>query len=199
MSIRKPEKLAEGLSIYITELDFYRAPVNWGFLPWPFRVYVSMGFKLTSEYHFKGHNKGLYRKIRKDLDPFYKELQNYSRNDFVILYISTLIWLFFSVIISVILFKPILYSLLSSFIIGLSGFYLTFSWASTKRRRIAGERYNTDLKMAVHELVDYAVEFYRTEKLDPEDFPIYLKNNDYNGLTYERKGKNYKGYVMLNE
>ncbi len=68
-----------------------------------------------------------------------------------------------------------------------------------KRRRIAGEKYNTDLKMAVQELVDYAVKFYKKEELDPRDFPIYLKNNDYNGLTYERKEKNYKGYVVLNE
>lgn len=53
--------------------------------------------------------------------------------------------------------------------------------------------------MAVQELVDYAVKFYKKEELDPRDFPIYLKNNDYNGLTYERKEKNYKGYVVLNE
>jgi hypothetical protein len=105
----------------------------------------------------------------------------------------------FSVIISVILFKPILYSFLSSLIIGLSGFYFVFSWASTKYRRIAGEKYDTDLKLAVQELVDYAVEFYKTEELDPRDFPIYLKNNDYNGLTYERKRKNYRGYVILDE
>jgi len=97
---------------------------------------------------------------------------------------------FFSVIISMMLFKPLLYSFLSSLIIGLSGTCFAFSWASTKRRRIAGERYNTYLKLAVQELVDYAVKFYKTEELDLKDFSIYLKNNDYNGLTYEREGKN---------
>lgn len=95
MSTRKPKKLAEGMNIYITELDFYRTPITLGLIPWPFRVYISMGFKLTSEYYFKGHNKDLFRKIRKDLDPFYKELQNYSNSDFVILYITLFIWLFF--------------------------------------------------------------------------------------------------------
>ncbi len=75
--------------------------------------------------------------------------------------------------------------------------YFAYSWASTKCRRTAGERHDMDLKLAVQELVDYAVGFYKTEKLDPRDFPIYLKNNDYNGLTYERKGKNYRGYVVL--
>ncbi|MDI3549430.1 MAG: hypothetical protein PWQ15_532 [Methanobacterium sp.] len=199
MSIRKPEKLAEGLSIYITELDFYRAPVTWGLVPWPFRTYFNIVFKLMSKYHFQGHNKDLYRKIRRDLDPFFKELQNYSHNDFVILYITLFIWLFFSVIISMMLFKHILYSLLSSLIIGLLGTCFVFSWAGTKRRRIAGEMYNTDLKITVQELVDYALEFYKTEKLDPKDFPIYLKNDDYNGLSYEKKGKNYKGYVVLDE
>jgi hypothetical protein len=88
---RKPKKLVEGLNIYITKLDFYRVPVTWGLLPLPFRVY--MGFKLMSEYHFRGHNKDLYRKTRKDLDPFYKELKNYIRNGSVILYVSTFLWM----------------------------------------------------------------------------------------------------------
>lgn len=199
MSTKKPGKLAEGISIYITELDFYRAPIYWGLIPWPFKTYLSIILKLTSKYYFMGHNKDLYGKNRKDVDPFFKELQNYSHSDFVILYVSLFVWLFFSVIVSMVIFKSLLYSFLAALIIGLSGSCFAFSWAGTKRRRIAGEKYDVDLKIAIQKLVDCAVKFYKTEKLDPKDFPIYLKNNDYDNLAYEKKGKNYRGYVMLNE
>lgn len=76
MSTLKPEKLAEGLNIYITKLDFYRVPVTWSLMPWPFRVY--MGFKLMSEYHFIGHNKDLYGKLERIWIPFIKNFKTTS-------------------------------------------------------------------------------------------------------------------------
>jgi len=75
LSTRKPKKLAEGMNIYITELDFYRTPITLGLIPWPFRVYISMGFKLTSEYYFKGHNKDLFRKLERIWIPFIKNFK----------------------------------------------------------------------------------------------------------------------------
>jgi len=190
LSIRKPKKLAEGMHIYITQLDFYRPPVSFGLLPWSYKLIFKLLFKSMSQYYFFSHCKNVYRKTRKDLDPFFKDLQKVSLKDHFILYVVIMGWLIFSVIICVTIFKQILINILFSVIIGLSGLYLIMAWSFTKRRRIAGERYNTDLKMAVQELVDYVVGFYKTEKLDPKDFSIYLKNNDYNGLTYEREGKN---------
>jgi len=194
----QPKKLVVGLTVYVTELEFYRPPVSWGFMPWSFGVYLKVLFKLTSRYYFAKNCRDLYIKTKKDLDPFFKELQRFDRKETVIGYFSLMIWLFFSVIISIILLESIFYSFLVAIIIGLSGSILIFSWFSTGIRREAGEKYNSDIKRVFQELIDYAGEFFKEKNLDPRDFPILLRHDDYKGLRYERKGKNnFVGYVVV--
>lgn len=74
--------------------------------------------------------------------------------------------------------------------------YLFFIWIFSRRRRIAGEKYDKDIKKSVQELIDYGVEFVKKNELDPNDFPIKLRHNDYEGLKYEKKGENdYIGFI----
>lgn len=195
----KPEKLVEGMHIYITQLDFYRPPISFGLLPWSYKLIFKLLFKSMSQYYFSSHCKVLYRKTRKDLDPFFKDLQKVSYKDHFILYGVIMVWLIFSVIICVSIFKQILISIISSVIIGLSGLYLIMAWSFTKRRRIAGETHNEEIKAATQELIDYSIEFFKKEGLNPLKFPIELKHDDYTGLSYKNNGKNYRGYVVLNE
>ncbi len=195
----KPEKLVEGMHIYITQLDFYRPPISFGLLPWSYKLLFKLLFKSMSQYYFFSHCKDLYRKTRKDLDPFFKALLKVSLKDHFILYVVIMGWLIFSVIICVTIFKEILISILFSVIIGLSGLYLIMAWSFTKRRRIAGETYNEEIKVVTQGLIDYSIEFFKKEGLNPLEFPIKLKNDDYTGLSYKNNGKNYMGYVVLNE
>lgn len=39
-------------------------------------------------------------------------------------------------------------------------------------------------------LIDYGIDLVRESDLDPMDFPLKLRHDDYEGLVYERKGKN---------
>jgi len=43
----------------------------------------------------------------------------------------------------------------------------------------------------VQELINDAIEFFREECLDPEDYPLTLNFNDYNGLKQIKEEKSF--------
>jgi len=75
--------------------------------------------------------------------------------------------------------------IISSFIL----IYLFFTFISTRRRRIAGEKYKNDLRLVVQDLIDYGIKLIKENDLDL-DLSIKLRHNDYRGLIYEKNGKN---------
>jgi len=192
----QPEKLVEGLCVYIMELDLFRPPISLGF---PFSsTFFEFLFKQNKQIYFIRNNPDLHRKIRKDLDAFFTDISELTTKDFIVylLSISFLILLVFG---AYDLFFDIcpfdnFYSLLFRVIIFLSILYLFTDWRITRHRRIVGKKYDEHLRRSIQELIDYGTEFIRKEDLKPIDFPIKLKHDDYKGLVYEMKGKNrYRG------
>ncbi len=49
-------------------------------------------------------------------------------------------------------------------------------------------------------VVEYITKnIFKEKELNPKYFPIELKHEDYEGVIYESDGKNYNGYVILDE
>lgn len=81
----------------------------------------------------------------------------------------------------------------------LPSIYLFLVWMSTRNRRFFGEKYDDNLKKALQDLIDYGLELIKKENLNPEEYPLKLRHNDYKGLEYEIKGKNKYIGVFKNE
>jgi hypothetical protein len=76
-------------------------------------------------------------------------------------------------------------------------FFALFNISINRRKRIAGEIYDEDIKKVVQELLDYGIEIFKEKELNPEHFPIRLKHDDYEGVVYKRDGNNYKVYLVI--
>jgi hypothetical protein len=64
------------------------------------------------------------------------------------------------------------------------------AFISTRRRRIAAEKYDDDLKIAVQDLIDYEIKIIKEEKIVSSDLVINLRHDDYKGLVYQNNGEN---------
>ena len=192
-------KIVEGLCVYITELDHYRPPVTTGIFPYPWNTFFDQLFSQNQRNYFIRNNGSLYEKTRKELKPYFKHLRKYYIYKVSVpMFFFLLLWVFLVSGVGFILFNMgfnFLYSFLLAVIVDLPILYLILTLIFTRIRRIAGEKYNADIKIAVQELIDYGIELIRNEELDPNDFPIKITHNDYKGLTYEIKGKN--NYIDL--
>lgn len=81
------------------------------------------------------------------------------------------------------------------FILIFSSIYSIFVHMSTRKRQIWGEKCDKTIKRSVQELIDYGKEYIKENNLNPLDYPLKLRHNDYNGLKYQNNGKNkYMGY-----
>ncbi len=60
-----------------------------------------------------------------------------------------------------------------------------------------GLEYDADLKSQNQKNIDYSRNFLRENNLNPKDFSIELRHNDYEGLTYESKGRGFLAYIQL--
>ena len=60
------------------------------------------------------------------------------------------------------------------------------------------KQYDDELKQEVEALITKIKHYIKENKLDPKKYPLKLRHNDYEGLTYEKLGKNkYISYVVL--
>ncbi|MBI4344784.1 MAG: hypothetical protein HY555_04275 [Euryarchaeota archaeon] len=57
--------------------------------------------------------------------------------------------------------------------------------------------YDLDLKKMAQRTIEYATEYFKKNGIDPKEYPIKLAFNDYEGLTYERKGKRYLAFITV--
>lgn len=74
-------------------------------------------------------------------------------------------------------------------------FFIYFLFWIYKSYKNTGEKYDIELKKAVQLIIDHGTEIAQKDGLNPEDFPIKLRHNDYKGLKCDKKGKNnYVGY-----
>jgi len=55
-----------------------------------------------------------------------------------------------------------------------------------------------DLKLKIQNIIDYTKKIFKQENFNPIDFPLYLRHDDYEGVLYEKKGKNkFKAYIII--
>ena len=80
-------------------------------------------------------------------------------------------------------------------IIGFPSFYVFIVGGIKRHRMISGEKHDADLKKVVQMLIDYGVELISENNLDPQDYPIKIKHNDYDFLNYEKQDNSYLGYL----
>ena len=57
---------------------------------------------------------------------------------------------------------------------------------------------DSEIKETVQELINYLRRFFKENNIDPSNYPLHLRHNDYEGLRYEKRGKNnYTAYVVV--
>jgi hypothetical protein len=60
-----------------------------------------------------------------------------------------------------------------------------------------GRAYSSDLLRVAQKTIDYSKNYFKKHNIDPKDFPMTMAYNDYQGLTYEKKGRRYRAYLDL--
>lgn len=187
------DKIIEGLCVYIMELESLRLPINVGFTtPYSRGTYFDLRFRRNRKFNFIRNSPDLHQKIQSDLGSYSKNSYKFRLRDIALFFISffvTTVVITLLVIISKFVSNRLLIIIASWFIS--FGFIYFLFWIYAGHKRVIGEKYDGDIKGAIQELIDYGVEFVRENDLDPEDFPIKLKNNDYDGLSYEKRDENY--------
>ncbi len=190
MTVDTP-KIIEGVNDYITELDSFRPKISIR------AVYLSvystlLSHKSKNKANFIRKNPKLHEKIQKEVDPYFKKVVKITLKDLIKLFSGIILISLLGAILAII-FTNNLIRIISGSINSLIFIYFLF-WIY-KSYKNAGEKYDIELKKALQELIDYRTELIKKENLNPEDYPIKLRHNDYCGLKYEIKGKNnYIGY-----
>lgn len=77
---------------------------------------------------------------------------------------------------------------------------LILLWLLQGRKR-GGEKIaragDEELKMFAQKVIEYTIRFFKEHSLNPTQFPIELRHNDYEDLTYEKVNQKYMGYLIL--
>lgn len=192
---KNPKKMIESVHHYITDLDSFRLPIS--FITPRFFVF----FKFFSNFSKLGQKSDLFqktpdlhKKLQKELDPYFKEVLKITIIDLALYFggyflIKILLIIIQMTLESVFLFENIILDLI---MIIIEFFWLIslLLWIFITHMRVAGEKYDDELKRAVQELINYGIELIKENNLNPKDYPIKLRHNDYEGLEYEFKGEN---------
>jgi hypothetical protein len=193
----KIDMKVEGLRLYIMELDPLRLPTKFGVYPYSLRTYFEFLSKNKERSQVK-LNKKFYQEIVENMKAYRTDTE-VSSKDLTVLFLSLIAVLMFlglgSAIVSVIFSLSLLQGVIFLIILSIPTLYLYFAWMGTRRRNYLGKKYDENIKRAVQHLIDYGRNKIIEENLNPKDFPIKLRHNDYEGLIYEKKGKNnYVGF-----
>lgn len=189
----------EGLCAYIMEFEPSRPPVPIGIIPYSFSTFFGLMSRQKQRNYFVKNNPNLYQKTRKGMESYFKNTTKFDFRESLSLYFYLLVWavlvLGISIIISDFYSLNVFQGSIFLIIIAVPSFYLFIVWIIMRRRTFFGEKYDDDIKRAVQELIDYGIELLEKNDLDPKNFPVKLRHNDYSGLVYEKKGKNnYVGF-----
>lgn len=195
----KHYKNIKGLNVYIMELDSFRSPgisiLDYNIITAIFKLY-----KNIPKTFFIKNNEEIHGKTVKKIENYLKNREIEQKEQKIIKYslflILAFVWgvpIILREIFSLTLFQEILILL----IIGLPSLNLYFAWLITRRKNYLGKKYDADLKIAVQRLIDYGIIFINQKNLNPNNFPIKLRHDDYYGLNYEVKGINkYVGFFI---
>lgn len=86
----------------------------------------------------------------------------------------------------------LIFALISYFL-----FFAAIAVWTTHNKIQRGRVYNSDLLRLAQRTIDYTREYFKKNDIDPKDSPMKLAFNDYQGLTYERKGRRYLAFVKI--
>lgn len=189
------EKIVEGLIAYIMEFEPARPPAPLGIMPYTFRTFFKLVSKQKQRNYFVKNNPALYQKTQKEMELYFKNATKFDAKDILKIFFLLILWTFalgglFIFIFGVILHFNFFQGVLSIVIVGIPSTYLFLVWMITRRRNYFGKKYDENIKRAVQILIDYGIDKIREENFNSEDFPLRLRHNDYNGLIYEKNGKN---------
>lgn len=188
-------KNVEGLIVYLMEFEPARPPAPFGIIPYSWSLFFELLFKQKQRNYFLKNNKSIYERTMEYRSAYFENGSKIDKKD--VLKIFGLLILFVSVLGSIFIFFFFIILdfnffqyVVSAIVFGIPISYLFIVWLITRRRNYFGKKYDGDIKLAVQCLIDYGVEFVRENDLDPLDFPVRLRHDDYDGLVYEKKGKN---------
>lgn len=189
-----PEEMIESLRINIMMYDSPRPPASWGLssLRSSFEIMIN-------------RKKDLFKKETNLYENVSKYIRNYtfdtevSRSDRIFISFTVLILIAFLVLVSslIIIYLSLndLQAIILISIIGFPTIFLYLIMLYYKRQTSMGKKHDTDLKIVVQMLIDHAIELIKENNLDPLDYTIKIKHNDYEGLTYKKEENNkYLGY-----
>ena len=199
MKYMKTNEIVGGLSAYITEIDSVRPPSRFGVSSQSFAVTLELLFKQRQRSYFLKHNRELKQKISTEMHDFRTDTKVDSKEMVLPLaYLFIDIFVIMAITIGITNFYSlsIVQGCLVLVLISLPLLYIHFSFIIRNRRRVLGERHDEDVKRSVQLLIDFGVQFCTDNNLNPNMFPIKLRHDDYEGLIYEKKGKNnFVGYL----
>jgi len=166
------QKMIEGLCAHIIELESLRPPVSFYSTLYSLNITFKLSFKKGKLSYFITNNQELYQKIKKEPKHYYKKILDINSKDLILFF---LIWLFIIPILSLMVSNIIsiiyeinnLHELLLGVIITSISFILFIIWSYTKRKRIAGKKYDYEIKKTVEELILYGISLMSENGLNP--------------------------------
>ena len=194
------ERMVLGLSAYITEFEQFRPPIPFVVSPYTFKRIFKLASKQRDRFYFV-RNSDLNRKTRRIMDGYFQDRVK-SMRDSLFVFLTTILT-FLIVLGCVLLFKIYLnlsevHSMFLTLIIGILTVYPVLAWKVNKVRTLNGKKHENDIKNAVQMLIDHGKGCIEENGLNPTEFPIILRHNDYDGLEYEIKGfHDYIGFFKL--
>lgn len=174
------KKMIESFGAYIQNLESLRHPINLCNTIYSFISLFKLVFKKGKLSYFIINNPEMYQKTQEELDPYFRKVVDIN---FKVLTIILLIWLFILPI-SCLMFSNFfdineLLSLLLTVIIASLSSILFVILIYTKRKRIAGEKYDTLIKKIIEDLIYNRKKLIIENDLNPNKFPLKLKHKDY--------------------
>lgn len=183
------QKTIEGLVDGIMELESFRPPISIIDMLHNYKIELKFSSKTGERPYFKCYNPDLEKKLQNELDPYFKKVVEINFKDIILLVSGV----FFIAFLCVIIFEIALNVFLTTILVWISclGFMYFLLLLYANHKRVAGEEYEDKIKNAVQEFIYRGIEVIREKELDPTKHPIKLKHNDYLGLEYISKEKNY--------
>jgi len=196
------KKVANDLATSIEKLDYLRPSDKIYMGKWIWR-----SIRMTYPY-LKEYDLSFFNEIDEYERMFFNRASKESRksDQYISQYLNTifLFILFFiflitaSVLVILLLkFQFIIFIFTVMSLIALIFLYKIMMPSVFKNRNLIFERYDEELKTQANKIINYFKNFLKENNLNPKDFPIELRHDDYDNLTYENKGKKFIAYVRL--
>ena len=183
------QKTIEILNHHIIDLDSFRLPISFinpHFFTF-FKFYSNFS-KLGKKSDLFQKNPDLHGKVHRELDPYFKEVVKITLIDLALYFGGYFLIKILLIIIQMILqYTFLIENTALDFTMFIIEFFWLISllfWIFTTHMRVAGKKYDEQIKNATQELIDCKVELIKEKNLDPNKNYLNLKHNDYHNPKY---------------